>query len=279
MCCHCFCFPCSIKLKSLLLLAPPFSLCSPGCTRGKKITHSVTVYTLRLMTVRPLTAPCVCVFNQSKHWSGAFSWVQPLEWHKADTHLHEHSHQTKVIRHIWFKKLNISPDLPVRPQLMGKCECKCLGPESQRDKPQYLLDKYNVKMPTQANTLVSPYGNPALRPRLPQCNPVMIDAKEVSAAHRARYFWGNLPGMSRWYRQTAAGRDRSPLALNVEAYSFSSFVSPAHFRPLTPMSNDKLDLQECLEHGRTAKVPAAWLCVCICVSVLTFFVVKLCGQF
>lgn len=30
-----------------------------------------------------------------------------------------------------------------------------------------------------------------------QSNPVMIDAKEVSAAHRARYFWGNLPGMSR----------------------------------------------------------------------------------
>lgn len=26
----------------------------------------------------------------------------------------------------------------------------------------------------------------------------MIDAKEVSAAHRARYFWGNLPGMNRW---------------------------------------------------------------------------------
>lgn len=35
-----------------------------------------------------------------------------------------------------------------------------------------------------------------------QCNPVMIDAKEVSAAHRARYFWGNLPGMSRWYKHT-----------------------------------------------------------------------------
>lgn len=30
-----------------------------------------------------------------------------------------------------------------------------------------------------------------------QSNPVMIDAKEVSAAHRARYFWGNLPGMNR----------------------------------------------------------------------------------
>ncbi|XP_062292709.1 DNA (cytosine-5)-methyltransferase 3A-like isoform X5 [Scomber scombrus] len=56
--------------------------------------------------------------------------------------------------------------------------------------------------------------------RFLECNPVMIDAKEVSAAHRARYFWGNLPGMS---------------------------------RPLAPMTNDKLDLQECLEHGRTAK--------------------------
>lgn len=30
-----------------------------------------------------------------------------------------------------------------------------------------------------------------------QCNPVMIDAIKVSAAHRARYFWGNLPGMNR----------------------------------------------------------------------------------
>ncbi|CAG12940.1 unnamed protein product, partial [Tetraodon nigroviridis] len=56
--------------------------------------------------------------------------------------------------------------------------------------------------------------------RFLESNPVMIDAKEVSAAHRARYFWGNLPGMS---------------------------------RPLTPMTNDKLDLQECLEHGRVAK--------------------------
>uniref|UniRef100_A0A8C3AY52 DNA (cytosine-5-)-methyltransferase n=1 Tax=Cyclopterus lumpus TaxID=8103 RepID=A0A8C3AY52_CYCLU len=56
--------------------------------------------------------------------------------------------------------------------------------------------------------------------RFLECNPVMIDAKEVSAAHRARYFWGNLPGMS---------------------------------RPLAAMMNDRLDLQECLEHGRTAK--------------------------
>uniref|UniRef100_A0A674E735 DNA (cytosine-5-)-methyltransferase n=1 Tax=Salmo trutta TaxID=8032 RepID=A0A674E735_SALTR len=56
--------------------------------------------------------------------------------------------------------------------------------------------------------------------RFLECNPVMIDAKEVSAAHRARYFWGNLPGMN---------------------------------RPLTAMCTDRLDLQECLEHGRTAK--------------------------
>ncbi|XP_016353374.1 DNA (cytosine-5)-methyltransferase 3A-like isoform X4 [Sinocyclocheilus anshuiensis] len=56
--------------------------------------------------------------------------------------------------------------------------------------------------------------------RFLECNPVMIDAKEVSAAHRARYFWGNLPGMN---------------------------------RPLTAMANDKLQLQDCLEHGRTAK--------------------------
>ncbi|KAM6969013.1 DNA (cytosine-5)-methyltransferase 3A isoform 4-T4 [Tautogolabrus adspersus] len=56
--------------------------------------------------------------------------------------------------------------------------------------------------------------------RFLECNPVMIDAKEVSAAHRARYFWGNLPGMN---------------------------------RPLSAMYNDRLDLQDCLEHGRTAK--------------------------
>nr|XP_057913128.1 DNA (cytosine-5)-methyltransferase 3A-like isoform X2 [Doryrhamphus excisus] len=56
--------------------------------------------------------------------------------------------------------------------------------------------------------------------RFLECNPVMIDAKEVSAAHRARYFWGNLPGMN---------------------------------RPLAAMCSDRLDLQDCLEHGRTAK--------------------------
>ncbi|XP_071760134.1 DNA (cytosine-5)-methyltransferase 3A isoform X3 [Centroberyx gerrardi] len=61
--------------------------------------------------------------------------------------------------------------------------------------------------------------------RFLECNPVMIDAKEVSAAHRARYFWGNLPGMNRLVGE----------------------------RPLTAMCTDRLDLQDCLEHGRTAK--------------------------
>ncbi|XP_069507126.1 DNA (cytosine-5)-methyltransferase 3B isoform X2 [Ambystoma mexicanum] len=30
-----------------------------------------------------------------------------------------------------------------------------------------------------------------------ECNPIMIDAVKVSTAHRARYFWGNLPGMDK----------------------------------------------------------------------------------
>ncbi|XP_063297959.1 DNA (cytosine-5)-methyltransferase 3A-like isoform X3 [Pelobates fuscus] len=61
--------------------------------------------------------------------------------------------------------------------------------------------------------------------RFLESNPVMIDAREVSAAHRARYFWGNLPGMNRWARAW----------------------------PLVSTINDRLDLQDCLEHGRVAK--------------------------
>uniref|UniRef100_H0WQJ0 DNA (cytosine-5)-methyltransferase 3B n=1 Tax=Otolemur garnettii TaxID=30611 RepID=H0WQJ0_OTOGA len=57
--------------------------------------------------------------------------------------------------------------------------------------------------------------------RFLECNPVMIDAIKVSAAHRARYFWGNLPGMN---------------------------------RPVIASKNDKLELQDCLEYNRTAKL-------------------------
>ncbi|KAL4843899.1 hypothetical protein H8958_001801 [Nasalis larvatus] len=57
--------------------------------------------------------------------------------------------------------------------------------------------------------------------RFLECNPVMIDAIKVSAAHRARHFWGNLPGMN---------------------------------RPVIASKNDKLELQDCLEYNRIAKL-------------------------
>lgn len=41
--------------------------------------------------------------------------------------------------------------------------------------------------------------------------------------------------------------------------TFSSLLVFVTGRPLAPMTNDKLDLQECLEHGRVAKVtPSVW---------------------
>ncbi|XP_031146229.2 DNA (cytosine-5-)-methyltransferase 3 beta, duplicate a isoform X1 [Sander lucioperca] len=56
--------------------------------------------------------------------------------------------------------------------------------------------------------------------RFLECNPILIDAVKVSPAHRARYFWGNLPGMN---------------------------------RPLATALDDKVALQDCLEVGRVAK--------------------------
>uniref|UniRef100_UPI0037E7674B DNA (cytosine-5-)-methyltransferase 3 beta, duplicate a n=1 Tax=Semicossyphus pulcher TaxID=241346 RepID=UPI0037E7674B len=56
--------------------------------------------------------------------------------------------------------------------------------------------------------------------RFLECNPILIDAVKVSPAHRARYFWGNLPGMN---------------------------------RPLATSLDDKVKLQDCLEVGREAK--------------------------
>ena len=57
-------------------------------------------------------------------------------------------------------------------------------------------------------------GNMTHLPHLPQANPVVVDAKDISAAHRGRYFWGNLPGMT---------------------------------RPTIALPGDRLSLQECLE--------------------------------
>ncbi|XP_053705251.1 uncharacterized protein LOC128749555 [Synchiropus splendidus] len=56
--------------------------------------------------------------------------------------------------------------------------------------------------------------------RFLECNPILIDAIKVSPAHRARYFWGNLPGMN---------------------------------RPVASSLDDKVILQDCLEVGRVAK--------------------------
>ncbi|XP_034028908.1 DNA (cytosine-5-)-methyltransferase 3 beta, duplicate a [Thalassophryne amazonica] len=56
--------------------------------------------------------------------------------------------------------------------------------------------------------------------RFLECNPILIDAIKVSPAHRARYFWGNIPGMN---------------------------------RPLATSFDDKVSLQDCLEVGRMAK--------------------------
>lgn len=49
--------------------------------------------------------------------------------------------------------------------------------------------------------------------------------------------------------------------------TYFHILPSVNVRPLTPMSNDRLDLQECLEHGRTAKVSNP-VSVCMCVSVL-----------
>ncbi|XP_073327210.1 uncharacterized protein [Pagrus major] len=57
--------------------------------------------------------------------------------------------------------------------------------------------------------------------RFLECNPVLVDAVKVSPAHRARCFWGNIPGMG---------------------------------RPITASQSDKLSLQDCLEIGREARV-------------------------
>uniref|UniRef100_A0A8C9YXT9 DNA (cytosine-5-)-methyltransferase n=1 Tax=Sander lucioperca TaxID=283035 RepID=A0A8C9YXT9_SANLU len=65
------------------------------------------------------------------------------------------------------------------------------------------------------------FSSPLLSPPPFLCNPVLVDAVKVSPAHRRRYFWGNIPGMS---------------------------------RPIIASQNDKLDLQACLEIGREARV-------------------------
>ncbi|XP_061825513.1 DNA (cytosine-5-)-methyltransferase 3 beta, duplicate a [Nerophis lumbriciformis] len=87
-----------------------------------------------------------------------------------------------------------------------------LKPKENEDRPFFWLFENVVFMSTRDKTDIC---------RFLECNPILIDAVKVSPAHRARLFWGNLPGMNR------------PLALSLD---------------------HKPSLQDCLETGRTAKL-------------------------
>ncbi|XP_019720741.1 DNA (cytosine-5)-methyltransferase 3B-like isoform X2 [Hippocampus comes] len=87
-----------------------------------------------------------------------------------------------------------------------------LKPKEGDDRPFFWLFENVVFMSTRDKTDIC---------RFLECNPIIIDAVTVSPAHRARYFWGNLPGMN---------------------------------RPLTASLDQKLNLQDCLEVGRVAKL-------------------------
>uniref|UniRef100_A0A3B3RNQ8 DNA (cytosine-5-)-methyltransferase n=1 Tax=Paramormyrops kingsleyae TaxID=1676925 RepID=A0A3B3RNQ8_9TELE len=86
-----------------------------------------------------------------------------------------------------------------------------LRPREDDDRPFFWLFENVVSMASHDKADIC---------RFLECNPVLIDAVKVSPAYRARYFWGNLPGMDR---------------------SIASSV------------NDCLELQDCLEIGRKAK--------------------------
>ncbi|TRY93504.1 hypothetical protein DNTS_011711 [Danionella cerebrum] len=85
-----------------------------------------------------------------------------------------------------------------------------MRPRDDDDRPFFWLFENVVAMSTHDKADIC---------RFLECNPVLIDAVKVSPAHRARYFWGNLPGMN---------------------------------RPLAASLSDSVDLQDCLEVGRTA---------------------------
>lgn len=82
---------------------------------------------------------------------------------------------------------------------------------------------------------------------------------KVSPAHRARYFWGNLPGMNRYVLlHTYIIFLSSNVLLHQKTHLrnclFSICIS--FFRPITTSLDDKVALQDCLEGGRKAKVEA-----------------------
>ncbi|XP_065883900.1 DNA (cytosine-5)-methyltransferase 3C-like isoform X3 [Dysidea avara] len=87
-------------------------------------------------------------------------------------------------------------------------------PHPDHKRPFFWMFENVVSMKAQDKQTIS---------RFLQCNPVIVDAKDISAAHRARYFWGNLPGMN------------------------------STCRPPVPLPGDRLTLQDCLEDNCSRK--------------------------
>ncbi|XP_073528982.1 DNA (cytosine-5)-methyltransferase 3A-like [Phyllobates terribilis] len=86
-----------------------------------------------------------------------------------------------------------------------------IKPQPDEDRPFFWIFENVVSMEKKFKRTISQHL---------EMNPVKIDASTVSAAHRTRYFWSNLPGMN---------------------------------RPLVVTADDKTTLQDCLEPGRIAK--------------------------
>uniref|UniRef100_A0A8C2CD18 DNA (cytosine-5-)-methyltransferase n=1 Tax=Cyprinus carpio TaxID=7962 RepID=A0A8C2CD18_CYPCA len=84
--------------------------------------------------------------------------------------------------------------------------------------------------------------------RFLECNPVMIDAKEVSAAHRARYFWGNLPGMNRLTADRHFDKVRT-------ITTRSNSIKQGKDQHFPVFMNDKEDILWCTEMERVFGFP------------------------
>lgn len=92
---------------------------------------------------------------------------------------------------------------------------------------------------------------------------MLIDAVKVSPAHRARYFWGNIPGMKRYSCRRRISSSRALPHLGKETRVLERTVDMLCvflFRPVATAEDKKVLLQDCLESGRTAKVEKpSWL--------------------
>uniref|UniRef100_A0A3B3IHU5 DNA (cytosine-5-)-methyltransferase n=1 Tax=Oryzias latipes TaxID=8090 RepID=A0A3B3IHU5_ORYLA len=101
-----------------------------------------------------------------------------------------------------------------------------LRPREEDNRPFFWLFENVVHMNSRDKTDIC---------RFLECNPVLIDAIDVSPAHRARYFWGNLPGMSRRLQFSLFLND--PLSLQFDKV-----------RTITTKTN-------CMRQGKTGQLP------------------------